>query len=336
VLTSAWLDGFFGYDEREMKLTFRANALLFSLGLSSTAVSGCNLQRIAADQTAEIAEAGSLGFNGFWDYDIFGKAVPSAILQTEALIRVSPDNEKLLVGLARTYVVYAYGWLSAEWELADERGDFELADELERRLKELYRRSSQVALRVVHKHDRVGGLAQVLKDRKADALASYLKQHYTDQNDVPGLYWAGAAWGSMIANSGGDLNEIADAPLARALMERSVELNPGYADAGGLGALGAAEAAFPELLGGNLDKAKGYYDRALEVCQRRNHLVILSYAKSYAVAKQDRALFVKLLREILDAPDQGDDIRMNNKVARFRAKRYLRRVDDWFPPEPGE
>ena len=311
-------------------------ALLVALCLSSSALAGCNLQRIAADQTAEIAEAGSLGFNGFWDYDIFGKAVPSAILQTEALIRVSPDNEKLLVGLSRTYVVYAYGWLSAEWELADERGDFELADELERRLKELYRRSSQVALRVVHKHDRAGGLAKLLKSGKADAVTSYLKQHFTDQDDVPSLYWSGAAWGSMIANSGGDLNAIADAPLARALMERSVELNPGYADAGGLGALGAAEAAFPELLGGNLDKAKGYYDRALTVCQRRNHLVILSYAKSYAVAKQDRALFLQLLREILDAPDQGDDIRMNNKVARFRAKRYIKRVDDWFPPALGD
>lgn len=315
-----------------MKLSSRAKALMVTLSLSSTAAAGCNLQRIAADQTAEIAEAGSLGFNGFWDYDIFGKAVPSAILQTEALIRVSPDNEKLLIGLSRTYVVYAYGWLSAEWELADERGDFEQADELERRLMQVYKRSSQVALRVVHKHDRTGKLGEVLATKKADALKAYLTQHYTDKEDVPGLYWAGAAWGSMIANSGGDLNVIADAPLARALMERSVEIEPGYADAGGLGALGAAEAAFPELLGGNLDKAKAYYDRALEVCHRRNHLILLSYAKAYAVAKQDRELFIKLLREILEAPDQGDDIRMNNKVARFRAKRYIKRVDDWFPP----
>jgi tetratricopeptide (TPR) repeat protein len=318
-----------------MKLTSRANALLVSLSLATTALGGCNLQRIAADQTAEIAEAGALGFNGFWDYDIFGKAVPSAILQTEALIRVSPDNEKLLIGLARTYVVYAYGWLSAEWELADERGDFELADELEGRLKQLYKRSSQVALRVVHKHDRTSGLAAALKSGKADVLSAYLKEHFNDQDDVPGLYWAGAAWGSMIANSGGDLNAIADAPLARALMERSVELDPAYADAGGLGALGAAEAAFPELLGGNLEKARAYYERSLEVCKRRNHLVLLSYAKAYAVAKQDRALFVRLLREIIDAPDQGDDIRMNNKVARFRAKRYIKHVDDWFPPPLG-
>jgi tetratricopeptide (TPR) repeat protein len=321
----------FGYHLGAMKLT--ARALLFTATLSSS-LSGCNLQRIAADQTAEIADKGALGFNGFWDYDIFGKAVPGAILQTEALIRVSPENEKLLIGLARTYVVYAYGWMSAEWEALDERGDFERADEQELRLMHVYKRSMEVAMRVVRMHDkRHGELDQKLKSGKAELVLAYLREQYTDKDDVPGLYWAGASWGAMMANSGGDLNALADAPIARALMERAVELDPAYADAGGLGVLGTVEASFPELFGGNLDKARAYYERALDVCKRRNHLILLSYAKTYAVAKQDRELFTKLLREIIDAPDQGDDIRMNNKVARYRAKRYLRRVDEWFPPK---
>jgi tetratricopeptide (TPR) repeat protein len=318
-----------------MTLSFRAQALVLSVAIAST-VSGCNLQRIAADQTAEIAERGSAGFNGFWDYDIFGKAVPSAILQTEALIRVSPDNEKLLIGLSRTYVVYAYGWLSAEWEQADERGDFERADELELRLRHVYKRSMEVALRVVRMHDKRHQLDEKIKSGKVDVLMPYLRETFTDKDDVSGLYWAGGSWGAMMANSNGDMNALADAPLARALMERSVELDPAYADAGGLGVLGTVEASFPELFGGNLDKARAYYERALEVCQRKNHLILLSYAKTYAVAKQDRELFVALLNEIMTAPDQGDDLRMNNKVARFRAKRYLRRVDEWFPPKLSE
>jgi hypothetical protein len=68
------------------------------------------------------------------------------------------------------------------------------------------------------------------------------------------------------------------------------------------------------------------------VCKRRNHLILLGFAKTYAVAKQDRELFSKLLNEILTAPDQGDDIRMNNVVAQVRAKRYLKRIDEWIPP----
>jgi hypothetical protein len=185
---------------------------------------------------------------------------------------------------------------------------------------------------VVHQHDKNGGLAKRLKGGKVDEVKSYLRQNFTDSEDVAGLYWAGLTWGSAMAYSNGDMNKLADAPIARALLERSVELNPGFADAGGLGVLGTVEASFPELFGGSLDTAKDYYERALKQCERRNHLVILSYAKVYAVAKQDRELFVKLLREILDSPDLGADIRMTNKVARHRAKRYIKRVDAWFDP----
>lgn len=307
-------------------------ALLWALAPATLGLGGCNLQRLAADQTAEIAEAGSSGFNGFWDYDIFGKAIPSAIVQSEALIRVSPKNEKMLLGLARTYVVYAYGWLGDEWERADDQGDFERADELERRIFQIYKRSAELALKVVRWHDKGGKLDEMLKSGKVEVLKPYLAENFTKQEDVSALYYAGLAWGSMMANSGGDLKILADAPLAFAILERSVELDPSYAAAGGLAVMGTVEASFPELFGGNLEKAKGYYERSLQICKRQNHLVLLSYAKTYAVAKQDRELFLRLLHEILSAPDQGDELRMNNKVARHRAKRYLKRVDDWFPP----
>jgi tetratricopeptide (TPR) repeat protein len=312
-----------------MKRCARATALFLAL---CTLLTGCKLEKIAADSTVKVAQAGSQGFNAFWDYEIFGQAVPGAILQSEALVRISPDNEDLLLGLSRTYVVYAFGWLAAEWELADQRGDFERADELEQRVRLLYERSTHLAMHALKQHDRDKKLEQVLATKKLDQLQAYLRRAFTDKDDVPALYWTGLSWGSAMAYSGGDLNVLADAPFARAILERSTEIDPSYNDAAALAVLGNVEASFPELFGGNLAKAKAYFERSLELGKRRNHLVLLSYAKTYAVAKQDRELFVSLLTEILTAPDQGDDLRMNNKVAQVRAKRYLKRVDEWFPP----
>lgn len=306
---------------------------LVALALSQA---GCNLQKFAADSTVKVVEAGAMGFNGFWDYEIFGAAVPSALLQSEALVQISPDNEKLLVGLARSYISYNYGWLQDRWEIADEKGDFEAADELEKRIYVLYGRATHLALRALRLRDKGGQLDQKRKGGKLDEFKAYLRHNFTEQEDVPALYFAGLAWGSAIANSGGDLNQLADAPFARALMERSVELDPSYADAGGLGVLGTVEASFPEIFGGSLETARSYYDKALSICKRRNHLILLSYAKVYAVAKQDRELFLKLLREIINSPDLGNDIRMSNKVARHRAKRYIKRVDAWFDPAPAQ
>jgi hypothetical protein len=293
---------------------------------------GCNLQKFAADSTVKVVEAGSMGFNGFWDYEIFGQAVPGALLQSEALVQISPENEKLLVGLSRSYVAYAYGWLQDRWELADEKGDFEAADELENRIYVIYRRAAHLALRALSLRDPQGLLEKKRKGGKLDEFKAYLRENFKEHEDVPALYFAGLAWGSAIANSGGDMNQLADAPYARALLERSVDLDETYADAGALGVLGTVEGSFPELFGGSLETARSYYERALKVCQRRNHLILLGYAKTYAVAKQDRALFVSLLREILDSPDLGSDVRMSNKVARHRAKRYIKRVDAWFDP----
>jgi hypothetical protein len=315
------------------------SVLTLSLAIcSAAALPGCN--RIAANATARVAEAGAEGINGFWDYEIFGDAVPGALLQSEALVRSSPDNEDLLLGLAKSYVSYAYGWVQDDWERADDKGDFENADRIEARVKLLYQRAAQLSLRAVHNRDAAGKLREKLKARDLPALAAYLRQEFTDKEDAAALYYAGLSWGSEMANSGGSVAELADAPVARALLERSVELDPGYADAGGLGVLGTVEASFPALFGGSPDKAKNYYDRALEVCHRRNHLILLSYAKTYAVMVQDRELFLKLLNEILNAPDQGSDIRMANKVARHRAERYIKKVDQWFdppmPPEPAE
>src|SRR5262245_61806206 len=90
----------------------RAHVRLGLLGAFApgVAVGGCNLGKFAAASTVKVAAAGAEGFNGFWDYEIFGAAVPSAILQSEALVHISPDNQDLLTGLAKSYITYSYGW----------------------------------------------------------------------------------------------------------------------------------------------------------------------------------------------------------------------------------
>jgi len=311
---------------------FERVRLLVVLSCVPAVLGGCDLNKLAADQTANIAEAGSAGVNGFWDYEIAGKAMPSAILQAEALLSLSPDNEKLVIGLCRAYVAYTYGWVQDEWERADDAGDFERADKLEARVRLLYQRTTNLAMRVLRMHDGPGQLDEKLKTGKLEIVQAYLEQTFTDRDDVPALYWTGLAWGSAMANSGGDVRAIVDAPIARAILAHSVELDPTYADSGALGVLGSVEALFPTLFGGSLDKSKALFERGIALSKRRNHLLLLGYAKTYAVNAQNRELFVKLVREVLDAPDQGSDIRLSNKVARHRAQRYMARINEYFDP----
>ena len=62
----------------------------------------------------------------------------------------------------------------------------------------------------------------------------------------------------------------------------------------------------------------------------RNHLHHINFARTYAVNAQDKALFLKLVHHVIESGDQGNDVRLSNKVARRRAERYLSHVDELF------
>ncbi len=54
-------------------------------------------------------------------------------------------------------------------------------------------------------------------------------------------------------------------------------------------------------------------------------------ARLHAVDTHDRALFVALLQEVLEAEDVAPSMRLSNQIAKRRAGRYLRPVDALFP-----
>ena len=57
----------------------------------------------------------------------------------------------------------------------------------------------------------------------------------------------------------------------------------------------------------------------------------LTMARTYAVRRHDRGLFIRLLREVVDAGDVDPSMRLSNRIARRRAIRYLGEVDRWIP-----
>ena len=80
-----------------------------------------------------------------------------------------------------------------------------------------------------------------------------------------------------------------------------------------------------------LDAAEPLWTRALEVTERKNLLAIVNMARTYAVKRQDREMYVSLLREVLEAGDVAPEQRLTNMIAKRRAARYLRLVDERFP-----
>ena len=148
---------------------------------------------------------------------------------------------------------------------------------------------------------------------------------------MPGLYWMGQCWAGWLMLNLDDLQALVAISKVGAVLERALELDASYHYAGPHMLLGAFYGGRSKLLGGNPDKARDHFEKARELTQRTFLMVNVLYAKTYAVQQQDRALFKKLLAEVMDAPaDILPEQQLANAVAKQKAQKLLESADDLF------
>jgi hypothetical protein len=150
----------------------------------------------------------------------------------------------------------------------------------------------------------------------------------TTVEDVPLLYWAGAAWAGALTTNKENLDLIAELPTAGALVGRVLELDEKYD-------LGAAHEFFISYEGsrpgGSRDRARVHYHRALDISGGRRVSVHLALAEAVAIREQNLAEFRSLLNTTLKVdPDKVPEMRLANTVAQRRARWLETRIPDLF------
>jgi hypothetical protein len=288
------------------------------------ALTACDTAKIAADSTAGLFQRAAPGVEQHWDYDLVGKSFPASIIQLEGMLRISPDNEALAMALIGAYVGYGTGWIEDRVEVADFEDEWKEADRLRRRALVMYTRSWDLAKHIMRNRD--AGLDDAIAGG-VDSLEAWLNTAFTEKKDAAILLWAGASLGAQINMGMEDMDTVADLPLAKVILNRSVELDPDFMFMIGkmtMATLAASE--FPP----DMDRAKVLFDEVLEKTERRNLMVQMSMARYYAVNVGDHKLFRELLQEVLDAGDVLPEARLSNAIARRRSQRYLDQIEYYF------
>ncbi len=285
---------------------------------------GCDLAKLTADSTSTLFERAAPAFEEYWDYDLAGEAVPATIVQLEGILRVSPDNDALLSQLSQAYFGYAYGWIEVEVEALEFAGEYDEADAQRRRARIMYLRSKDLTMhRIQLGHP---GVYDATKGT-VEELEAWLEESFVEPVDAPLLLWAGQAWGAYINAAKDDMVAVADLPYAKAFVARSIALDPDYYHAAGYTFMGVATAS---EMAADLDAAKDYFEKALASTERRALVTLVNMARYYAVQKGDRALFDKLIAEVLEAGDVLPEARLANRMARERAELYTAHADQLF------
>lgn len=243
----------------------------------------------------------------------------------EILLHRTPDDPRLLTQLARGYAVAAYAFLEDD-RLRAVRVDPLRAADVERRTIDFYGRAMGYAERALElAHPGFGTAARGEPDR----IRPFLER--TTERDVPALLWYGFAWGGKLGMERDDPRAAAELARLRVVAERLVELDPGHLYGSPLVLLGALEAVQPAVMGGSLERSRDLFLRSIEVTGGRFLAARVEFARQYAVAAGDEALFERELRLALAAPpDVLPDERFLTTVARRRAGLLLDARDALF------
>jgi hypothetical protein len=273
-------------------------------------ITGCiSSQKIVAEKAPALFRDVALSANRQSDIVLVRQGIPSYLMLIDGMLPSYPENRDLLLAGAQAYAAYA--------SVLDE-------DEQDRAAV-LSERAKQYALKALD-------LTPPFKGALGKPLEVFQKRlGETDKKQVPTLFWVGNIWAGWIAASTEGAAAMADLPWVEALMERALELDPGFYYGGPHLFKAILLSARPEQFGGNLKQAQEHFQKAMDYGRGKFLMTDVYYAEYYARQTLNRDLFVSTLKRVLETPAQVEpDLTLANTLAQRKAKKLLARVDEFF------
>jgi len=287
-----------------------ALVLTAALALGST---GCVKSMILKSQI-KATRTGSGAVDTIGDYELARSAAAAGITQFEGMHRLAPENEDALFLLLRSWTGWGYAFAGDDAEEAAAAGNEAMAEYHKKRARLAFDRAIGYGLELASKRDEGFSAAK----KNADTMKGWLKA-FDEPEDAEMLYWLGAAWLARVNLFKDEPELVAELYVGVSILERSREIDPTFNAWGATSTLGAyhARTAMAEL-----DQAQKLLDEAAEKTKRKSLGVLLNQAK-LACVKGDQPQYEKLLGEILSSEDPDPNLRLQNAVAKRRARRGL-------------
>jgi hypothetical protein len=299
------------------------------LGAVLTTTAACNVTKLAVGSTSKVLQKGQPAMKQEPDYEMAARALPASLKTVEAFHMVDPANQRLVRILAEGYCQYATGFIEDEWEQASLARNFDEVDYHSGRATKAFLRCMGYGLELL------GGSWKKALHGEVEAFQAKVARAGKDQRDA--MLWTAIGLAGAINQNKDDIVMVSQLPKARVLLERIAELDEkdGARDPALRAlphvALASIAVAMSRAMGGRPELGKQHFERAMEITQNKFLLAKVYYARRYAVAVQDRALFRKALIEVLQTdPAIWPDQRLANEIAHRRARRYLKNEKEWF------
>jgi len=233
---------------------------------------------------------------------------PAYLLMLDSFAESSPDDVATLVSAAELYA--AYGNLFVE--------DTERSRRLTRRSRD-YGRQALCA-----SNESACDIWNLPFPEFSDIVGK------TQRDDAAPLYAAGLTWLAYIRAHRDDWSALAELPNVELMLGRVRALDPAFRPADVEHYLGVMNTLRPPALGGDFDKGRAHFEKAVELSGGRDLGVKVDYARYYARTLYERELHDRLLQEVLQAEAAEPGLTLFNTLAQRDAKELLESGDDYF------
>lgn len=293
-------------------------AVILMLALLPGEIS-CSLKKKAVNTLADVLGQAEAVYLSDEDPELIAAALPFNLKTIETLLQSNPEHRDLLLTATKSFVFYTYGFVEPEAERI-EGDDFYRAREIRRRASRLYSRAYTYGLRGLEV--RHPGITSVLS-REPRKAASKL-----DAEDLQLAVWTGAALGLLVGVNLDDAEKTADIAVVGALLERALELEPGYENGMIYEFLVLYES---NAFAGTTERAQAYFQQAVKLSQGRRCGIWLTWAENISVKHQDRAEFIQMVDKALTFDlEKSPGDRLLNTLAQRRARWLKEHVEDFF------
>lgn len=170
-----------------------------------------------------------------------------------------------------------------------------------------------------------GFKAKVAAGTKPDEAARSLSKEYAGC-----IYWAAAALGKW-ASLKGFATRVANKDRIKNWIETVTALEPGYFYGAPDRFWGALYAIMPGFMGKDLVKSEALFTKSLAAAPHYFGTKVLM-AERLATEKSDRAMYRRLLEEVIAAdPEVDPQIAPENRAEQIKAKELLAQIDEKVP-----
>lgn len=297
-----------------MKLVRGVLGILLAAGVTLGST-GCLKSVLLKGQIKGTRQA-SAAVNTLQDYGVAKAAAMAGMAQLEGMHWLAPGNPDALFMLARGWGGVAFGFIEDEYEQSYEAGDDLMAEYNRARARAGFERATFYGIELLK------ATADGFEDAttNADTMRDWLTEHFTEPEHAEELLWVGYAWIGRVSVSKDVPELVGELYVGVEMIRRSVELDRTAINAMGLTILGAyhSRTAMAEL-----DESKKMFDQALAINEGNFLPTKLALATRYYCVKGDKENYYKILNEILAVPDPLPTSRLQNLIAKRRARRYI-------------